>query len=73
LVRFALRAASAPLARRHEATEGGQMAGNQQYIKVKIDAVETEIKNTNKRLKELKERLAGYKAQLEPEAEAPAE
>lgn len=50
---------------------------NQQYIKVKIAAVETEIKTKQAQVKELRARLASYKEQLgdEPPAQpaAPAE
>lgn len=47
------------------------MADNTAYLKVKITAIEQEIKSKNAQLKELKERLAGYKAQLDTKPDAP--
>lgn len=44
---------------------------NQKYIQLKINALETEIKTKGEEIKQLKTRLAGYKAQLAPQKDDP--
>lgn len=48
------------------------MADNSAYIKVKISAIEKEIKTKNEQLKELKQRLTSYKEQLGTKNDEPA-
>lgn len=47
------------------------MADNTAYIKVKISAIEKEIKTKNEQLKELKTRLTSYKQQLGKQPDEP--